>query len=174
MRTSTIIPCLVVLGQMPAGSSFHHTHNAFVNRMFSVEPRSRQSSTTNDNYDALLEAEEAAAVDAHDVSDPGIEGAAMERAVIMAAELKNDLPHHKTEEGNKPGSSWIGKIKSLFHHDDRPDEDELSAVSEAEANFAHDLSDAAAMEHANAIFLEDETEDEEEDLILPLERRVLR
>jgi len=42
----------------------------------------------------LLLSEEAAAQDAHDCSDPGMEAAAMERAVMLAAQLA----HKKTEE----------------------------------------------------------------------------
>eukprot|EP00978_Attheya_sp_CCMP212_P015325 scaffold39546_cov62-Attheya_sp.AAC.3 len=42
----------------------------------------------------LLLSEEAAAQDAHDCSDPGMEAAAMERAVMLAAQLA----HSKTEE----------------------------------------------------------------------------
>ena len=38
--------------------------------------------------ESILDAEEAAAIDAHDVSDAGMEGAAMERAVILAEEMK--------------------------------------------------------------------------------------
>jgi hypothetical protein len=40
---------------------------------------------------ALVKAEEAAAIDAHDVSDPGMEGAAMERAVVMAADMYDGI-----------------------------------------------------------------------------------
>jgi hypothetical protein len=45
---------------------------------------------TDDADDSLLDAEDAAAFDAHDLSDPGMEAAAMERAVMMAEEMKKN------------------------------------------------------------------------------------
>lgn len=109
------------------------------------------SGTDKTSDDTLLEAEEAAAVDAHDVSDPGIEGASMERAVMMAAELFEQqvakADHHKPKSQSLFGSIW-----SYFVHDTK---DELTVVKDAEAKYAHDLSDIAAIEHANEIVLED-------------------
>jgi hypothetical protein len=56
--------------------------------------------------DDIFDAEEAAAYDAHDISDAGIESAAMERAVMMAyrmmanrrKSLKTQLDHVKCAE----------------------------------------------------------------------------
>ena len=47
----------------------------------------------NDNDEDLLEAEEEAAYDAHDLSDAGMEAVAMERAVMMAEEYRESHSH---------------------------------------------------------------------------------
>jgi len=137
--TSNIILCIVVLGSIPSGSSSYRPHPAFINHISLVETRPfldrNRVFAAKDNDDAFFDAEEAAAVDAHDVSDPGIEGAAMERAVIMAEEF-----HEEHIKRNK---------------------DDLLEVRDVEANFAHDLSDAAAVEHANKISLEDSRNEKE-------------
>ena len=76
------------------------------------------------NRDELLQAEDSAAFEAHGCSDPGMEAAAMERAVLMASEL-----HHPTKEKNtqsestaQPNDSGASRSKinnlwvdSLFH-----------------------------------------------------------
>ena len=115
----------------------------------------------------LLDAEDAAAYDAHDVSDAGMEGAAMERAVIMAEELKEQACSKTTEDDtigdDQPKKTIFGRIKSLLcHEDDTDSDDDLHLL---EANYAHDLSDAAALDHAKEItFSVHDTEDEEEAL----------
>jgi len=133
MRSSTI-SCIAFLVKIPSSSSSHRPHPAFVNRnilpvMTTAFDTNIVFAGANDGGDGLYDAEEAAALDAHDISDPGMEGAAMERAVIMAVEFKEQQ---------------IQKGK-----------DELLEVGDAEANFAHDLSDAAAIEHANKISVGD-------------------
>lgn len=105
--------------------------------------------------DTLLDAQEAAAVDAHDVSDAGIEGASMERAVMMAAELFEEQVT-KADHQKPKSSSLFGSIWSYFRHDNEYD---IRVIKDAEATYAHDLSDMAAIEHANEIFVEDD-EDE--------------
>ena len=47
--------------------------------------------TDNDDGSSLLEAEDDAAFDAHDLSDPAMEAAAMERAVMMAEDMKKNM-----------------------------------------------------------------------------------
>ena len=101
----------------------------------------------------LLDAEDAAAYDAHDVSDAGMEGAAMERAVIMAEELKEQACSKTKEDDtigdDQPKKTIFGRIKSLLRHEDDTDsDDDLHLL---EANYAHDLSDAAALDHAKEI-----------------------
>lgn len=100
---------------------------------------------TKDTEDeSLADAEEAAAVDA---------------VKEQTMELKHD---------DKPKKSLIGKVASAFEHllEDKID-DSLRQAKETEATYAHDLSDTAAMEHANEIALEDnEQEEEDEDIIL--------
>ena len=156
MKSSNVLCFAVILAISHYASSTHHP--AFVTSVHS----NRRSFNVHvvgageASEDVLLEAEEAAAVDAHDVSDPGIEGASMERAVMMAAELfeqtKADHHHHKPKS-----SSLFKSIRSYFRHDN---EDEISVVKDAEANYAHDLSDMAAIEHANEIFVDDSEDDQ--------------
>ena len=101
--------------------------------------------------DDLYDAEEAAAVDAHDVSDPGMEAAAMERAVMIAEDFKEEQIKKNSKKLSK--ETLLGKIKSFFRNDfDDDDEDDLLEAEDAAAFDAHDLSDpgmeAAAMERA--------------------------
>ena len=51
--------------------------------------------------DELKESEEAAAVDAHDLSDAGMEAAAEERAVMMAAEMTHKLKEEQEKKDDK-------------------------------------------------------------------------
>ncbi len=141
------VSCLSVILTISQNVSSTH-HPAFVTsvrsnrRIFNVHLGGAGEASD----DVLLEAEEAAAVDAHDVSDPGIEGASMERAVMMAAEL---FEQTKADHHHKPKSSSLFKsIWSYFRHDN---EDEIRVVKDAEADYAHDLSVMAAIEHANEI-----------------------
>jgi hypothetical protein len=108
-----------------------------------------QSSGKDD--DSLLDAEDAAAFDAHDLSDPGMEAAAMERAVMMAEEMKNRKSEKKeTSTPTKLPTKTKASIKSEVKTDDA--DDSLLDAEDAAAFDAHDLSDpgmeAAAMERA--------------------------
>eukprot|EP00579_Thalassiosira_antarctica_P003776 CAMPEP_0201905732 /NCGR_PEP_ID=MMETSP0902-20130614/56659_1 /ASSEMBLY_ACC=CAM_ASM_000551 /TAXON_ID=420261 /ORGANISM="Thalassiosira antarctica, Strain CCMP982" /LENGTH=544 /DNA_ID=CAMNT_0048439851 /DNA_START=70 /DNA_END=1704 /DNA_ORIENTATION=- len=156
---ANIIVCMVVLVRIPSSSSSHHPHPAFINPIFLGKTRpfgkNRVTAGAEDNDATLYDAEEAAVLDAHDVSDPGIEGAAMERAVVMSAEI---FKEHQTKIEEEHENAFIEKIKSIFHHDERStEEDEHDSLEfrEAKANCAHHLSDAAAVEHANEIQAED-------------------
>ncbi len=111
--------------------------------------------------DSLFDAEEAAAIDSHDVSDPGLEGAAMERAVMLAEEYKVEQMKKKkvmvrTSELCNGGAALInsldeqqGKIRTAYLS---TDEESLLDAEEAAAIDAHDVNDsgleAAAMERA--------------------------
>ena len=53
-----------------------------------------------EDSDELLESEAAAAIDAHDDPDPGMEAAAEERAVMLAAEFAHKLKLKKQQEGS--------------------------------------------------------------------------
>lgn len=145
MRASNIVLCFVLLGEAPSGSCSHHPRPAFINHVVVAKSRPDDARKVIAADDALFDAEEAAAVDAHDVSDPGIEGAAMERAVIMAEQLKAHQLDLKKEERKATKPSLFLRIKSLFHHDDEGSE--LMEVRAAEAKYAQMLSDTAAMEH---------------------------
>ena len=68
--------------------------------------------------DSLFDDEEAAAIDAHDISDPGMEAAAMERAVMLAAEYneeqmkKNELKENSMSM-SKPCIGGAALVKAL-------------------------------------------------------------
>ena len=88
----------------------------------------------------LLEAEELAAIDAHDLSDPGMEAAAEERAVMMAHDVakalkeslaRNQSPRNKRDQWNE---------EHLQYHEET--NEELLEAEELAAIDAHDLSDA--------------------------------
>ncbi len=114
--------------------------------------------------DSLFDEEEAAVIDAHDISDPGMEAAAMERAVMLVAEYKeqqmkkNALKDHSISM-SKPciGGTALAKAlddqyKDVSTEDIVNDEESLLDDEEAAAIDAHDVSDpgleAAAMERA--------------------------
>ena len=59
--------------------------------------------------DSLFEAEEAAAIDAHDVNDSGLEAAAMERAVMLAEE-------YKEQQMKKNDKKKVDRIKAIEEH----------------------------------------------------------
>ncbi|KAL7526606.1 hypothetical protein ACHAXR_005988, partial [Thalassiosira sp. AJA248-18] len=152
--------CLAVIATLPYSCS-HRLGPGFINHMISLKTRSFDitkalptAAKGNDETTLLFDAEEAAAFDAHDISDPGIEGAAMERAVIMAEEKKGQAI--KKEKQHEPKHSWIGRIRSLIHHedtndnesDDDLDDQDLLDAKEAAVAYARGLSDVAAVEHA--------------------------
>ena len=99
--------------------------------------------------DSILDAEDAAAIDAHDVSDAGMEGAAMERAVIMAEKFKRD---HQRKEQNVTADKSSEVKQTTSNHHGTNDSDYLLEAEEDAAFDAHDLSDAgmeaASMERA--------------------------
>ena len=156
MRSLKVLFLAVILGKTHHVSSSHHKP-AFVTCVRSSTLNGIKVSSSKASDEKLLDAQEAAAVDAHDISDPGIEGASMERAVMMAAELF-ETQIAKEEHHKSKSSSLFGSIWNFF----RPDNEyEIRVVKEAEANYAHDLSDVAAIEHANEIAIEDSSVDEE-------------
>jgi len=121
--------------------------------------------------DSLFDSEEAAAVDAHDLNDPGLEGAAMERAVMLAEEYKEQqLKKKEMDRNSEPcvgGAALINSLeeqqaevrKTAFSTDD----ESLLEAEDAAAIDAHDLSDsgleAAAMERA--VMLAEEYKEEQ-------------
>mmetsp|Transcript_27258 Transcript_27258/g.49508 ORF Transcript_27258/g.49508 Transcript_27258/m.49508 type:complete len:442 (-) Transcript_27258:313-1638(-) len=173
MITSIITLCFVILCET-CTCSHRHLNPAFMNRYFSLKKVSFNNNKVPPNFaasgdaanDAMIDAEEVAAINAHDVSDPGMEGAAMERSVIMAADImEQEMMKTKLEEHDvKPRPAFFRKIRSVFHHDDAEESDaDFLQVNEAEAKYAHYLSDVAAMEHADEILLVDSLREEEED-----------
>ncbi|KAL7549193.1 hypothetical protein ACHAWF_012459 [Thalassiosira exigua] len=140
--------CLVILGTSSSrphrlGPAFAYHNNLALRK--GPLGANKVLSFTQGGDDDLFEAEEAAAIDAHDLSDPGIEGAAMERAVIMATELK-DQPEHEKE----PKPTFLGKIRSFFQSKKDGSNEDVLEVEDAEANYARDLSVVSAVEHAKA------------------------
>jgi len=110
--------------------------------------------------DSLFDAEEAAAIDAHDISDPGLEAAAMERAVMLAQEYKEEQMRKKEmDRRSETCNGGAALIKSLEEQHNKvgkgvltTDDESLLENEEAAAIDAHDISDpgveAAAMERA--------------------------
>ena len=121
--------------------------------------------------DSLFDAEEAAAVDSHDLSDPGFEGAAMERAVMLAEEYKEQRLKKKKEMERRRSSAAL--IKSLDEQHDKgrkatflSDDESLLEAEDAAAVDSHDLSDpgleGAAMERA--VMLAEEYKEQKKDI----------
>ena len=145
MRVSDLILCMVLLSVTPSRSSgWYLPHHP----------------TTITTYRKAINEEdiEAAAIDAHDVSDPGIEAASMEAAVVLAADLVEEQMK-KHDERKKNISSYFNKMKTMFHtFSHRNLYEDLMQVKDAEAKFATDLSNVAAVEH-----VEEEEELQEDD-----------
>jgi len=160
MRASIL--CIVLLSKTSSGSSrtSYRPHPTFINHIYTVvKVRPSKIITAQQSDDTLFDAEEAAAIDAHDVSDAGVEGAAMERAVIMAAEFKEEQQKN-IEVEHEHMTSFFDKSKTLLRDFMRRNLNrDMMKVKDAEANFAHDLSDIAAMEHANEVLLDEEEDD---------------
>ena len=109
---------------------------------------------------SLFDAEEAAAIDSHDISDPGLEAAAMERAVMLAEEYKEQqMKKNAIKRRSEPCKGGAALINSLDEQQGKvrkihlsTDDESLSDAEEAAAIDAHDLNDpgleAAAMESA--------------------------
>ena len=156
------ILCIVLLSKTSSGSSrtSYRPHPTFINHIYTVvKARPSKIVTAQQSDETLFDAEEAAAIDAHDVSDAGVEGAAMERAVIMAAEFKEEQ-QKKIEVEDEHMTSFFDKSKTLLRDFMRRNLNrDMMKVKDAEANFAHDLSDIAAMEHANEVLLLDDEEE---------------
>lgn len=105
----------------------------------------------------VIEAEDEAAFDAHDLSDPGMEAAALERSLMMAEDLAAKKQKDATESVDAPndGESRKWNDKHLAHGmaDIHIETDEEVEEAEDEVAFdAHDLSDpgmeAAALERS--------------------------
>ncbi|KAK1737545.1 hypothetical protein QTG54_011831 [Skeletonema marinoi] len=121
--------------------------------------------------DSLFDSEDAAAIDAHDLSDSGLEAAAMERAVMLAEEYKEQqLKKKEMDRRNEPCVGGAALINSLEeqHAEVRKtaftdDDESLLEAEDAAAIDAHDLSDsgleAAAMERA--VMLAEEYKEEQ-------------
>jgi len=95
-----------------------------------------------DTESELKEAEGAAAMDAHDCSDPGMEAVAEERAVMLAQEIAQGMKDKSKHAKNAKKNNW--NEEHLIHgakeiHIDT--ESELKEAEEEAAMDAHDCSD---------------------------------
>ena len=91
----------------------------------------------------LKDSEDAAAWDAHDLSDPGMEAAAEERAVMLAAEMTHKMKEGRQNDDSDGTSTW--NDEHLAHgiadvHEET--DDEIKDSEDAAAWDAHDVSDA--------------------------------
>ncbi len=87
--------------------------------------------------DSLFDEEEAAAIDAHDVSDPGMEAAAMERAVMLAAEYKEEQMKKNQMQQKQKQEDHIKAVEDHYKEVERD-------ISEIE----HLIQEAADADHA--------------------------
>jgi hypothetical protein len=91
----------------------------------------------------LLDSEDAAAWDAHDAPDAGMEAAAEERAVMLAAELVHKMKHKKQSNQGTTRDQWneahLARDSSEIH-EETPEE--LLESEDAAAWDAHDAPDA--------------------------------
>jgi hypothetical protein len=128
--------------------------------MRTINKKLHEVSSNAEGDDSLFDAEDAAAIDAHDVSDPGLEAAAMERAVMIAQEYKEKMKK-KTDKtsSREPCVGGAALIKSLEEQRNelrkgalKIDDESLLDDEDAAAIDAHDVSDpgfeAAAMERS--------------------------
>ena len=147
MRVSDLILGVVLLSITPSRSSgWYLPHHP--------------TSTTYSYRRAIKDEDmEAAVIDAHDVSDPGIEAASMEAAVVLAA----DLAEEQMKKHDEHKKTFSNKMKSMFQTFSRRHlYKDLAKVKDEEAKFAKDLSNAAAVEHVEEEELqEDEMRDED-------------
>ena len=102
-----------------------------------------------EDADELLESKQAAAVDAHDAPDAGMEAAAEEWAVMLAAEVVHKLKAKPSQQQQKQQltknrqEDWYDE--HLVHgapHLREENADELLESEQAAANDAHDAPDA--------------------------------
>ncbi len=161
-HTSTILS--VLLGMCLRTSAFARMSKPFLcmRKVHSYGQLAHDDAAASE--DSLFDEEEAAAIDAHDISDPGMEAAAMERAVMLAAEYKEEQMKKNALKDNsismsKPCIGGAALVKALDDQykdvsteDIVSDEESLLDDEEAAAIDAHDVSDpgleAAAMERA--------------------------
>ena len=87
--------------------------------------------------DSLFDEEEAAAIDAHDVSDPGMEAAAMERAVMLAAEYKEEQMKKNQMQQKQKQEDHIKAVEEHYKEVER----DISAIE-------HLIKEAADADHA--------------------------
>ena len=80
----------------------------------------------------------AAAWDAHDCNDPGMEGAAEERAVMLAEEMLHEL-QQKQDKTNEWNDQHLAHGAANVHEESNQ---ELKASEDAAAWDAHDCNDA--------------------------------
>jgi len=93
MRVSDLILCVVLLSITPSGSSGWY-----------LQP----TATTTTYRKAITDEDmEAAVIDAHDLSDPGIEAASMEAAVVLAADLAEEQMKKHDEQKRMSLSTLI-------------------------------------------------------------------
>jgi len=144
MRVSDLILCVVLLSITPSGSSGWY-----------LQP----TATTTTYRKAITDEDmEAAVIDAHDLSDPGIEAASMEAAVVLAADLAEEQMK-KHDEHEKNVSFYFNNMKSMFQTFSRRHlYNDLAKLKDAEAKFATDLSNVAAVEHVEEEELQEENE----------------
>ena len=144
-------------------SAFARMPKPFLYMRTTIKLDDKVSPNYADVDDSLFDAEEAAAIDSHDLSDPGLEAAAMERAVMLAEEYKQQQLKKKGDmERRRSSELCVGGaalIRSLDEQHDKvreanmsTDDESLFEAEEAAAIDAHDVNDsgleAAAMERA--------------------------
>lgn len=140
-----LILTILALATLVEGFAPHIGHNFSSSRIAVLQ----RANPHQDLYDA----EEAAAVDAHDVSDPGMEGAAMERSAMLAEELMHAKKvEKKVDHKNRAPRRSDGKMGRLHVHKSTVAHQDIYEAEESAAFDAHDVSDAgmeaAAMERA--------------------------
>ena len=134
-HTSTIL--LVFLGTLCLRTSaFARMSKPFL-CMRKVQLHATLSHDATAGDDSLFDEEEAAAIDAHDISDPGMEAAAMERAVMLAAEYKKE---QMKKNQMKQKQKQEDHIKAVEEHYKEVEKD----ISEIE----HLIQEAADADHA--------------------------
>lgn len=120
-------------------------------KIFAIDVKTLYASSSS--HQDLFDSEEAAAFDAHDLSDPGMEAAAMERSAMLADKMVEDIKsstkkrHPDTNPRRSDGNRGRLRLhKSILSHQDLYNAEEAAYVD------AHDVSDsgmeAAAMERA--------------------------
>jgi hypothetical protein len=91
----------------------------------------------------IRDSEDAAAWDAHDCSDPGMEAAAEERAVMFAAEMIHKMKGGRKKDEPKKVNTWneehVARGVTQVHEET---EEELKDSEDAASWDAHDCSDA--------------------------------